>query len=45
VPLDISRPMAGGYFTKDAIRPGEAIVTSAAGLLLARQTNPGSEAE
>jgi hypothetical protein len=45
VPLDISRPMADGYFTKDAIRPGEAIVTSAAGLLLARQTNPGSEAD
>jgi hypothetical protein len=45
VPLDINRPMAEGYFTKDAIRPGDAIVTSAAGLLLARQTNPSSEAE
>jgi len=31
--------------TKDAVRPGDAIVTSAAGLLLARQTNPSSEAE
>jgi hypothetical protein len=45
VPLDISRPMADGYFDKGAIKPGDAIVTSAAGLLLARQTNPGSEAE
>ncbi|MGC1523680.1 MAG: hypothetical protein WA803_19220, partial [Steroidobacteraceae bacterium] len=45
VPLDISRPMADGYFAKDAIKPGDAVVTSAAGLLLARQTNPGAEAE
>ncbi len=45
VPLDITRPMADGYFTKDAVRPGDAIVTSAAGLLLARQSNPASEAE
>jgi hypothetical protein len=43
--LDISRPMADGYFVKDAIKPGDMIVTSAAGLLLARQANPGSEAE
>ncbi len=45
VPLDIDRPMADGYFTAGAIKPGDAIVVSAAGLLLARQTNPGSEAE
>jgi hypothetical protein len=44
-PLDISRPMADGYFVKDAIKPGDPIVTSAAGLLLSRQTNPSSEAE
>jgi hypothetical protein len=44
-PLDISRPMADGYFVKNAIKTGDLIVTSAAGLLLARQTNPGSEAE
>jgi len=44
-PLDISRPMADGYFVKDGIKPGDPIVTSAAGLLLARQTNPSSEAE
>ena len=44
-PLDISRPMADGYFVKDAIKPGDLIVTTAAGLLLARQANPSSEAE
>jgi len=44
-PLDISRPMADGYFVKDGIKPGDPIVTSAAGLLLARQVNPSSEAE
>jgi hypothetical protein len=43
--LDISRPMADGYFVKDAIKPGDLIVTAAAGLLLARQANPSSEAE
>jgi hypothetical protein len=44
-PLDIGRPMADGYFVKDAIKPGDLIVTTAAGLLLARQANPSSEAE
>jgi hypothetical protein len=44
-PLDISQPMADGYFVRDGIKPGDLIVTSAAGLLLARQTNPSSEAE
>jgi hypothetical protein len=44
LPLDISRPMADGYFIA-GIKPGEQIVTSAAGLLLARQINPSSEAE
>jgi hypothetical protein len=44
-PLDISRPMADGYFVRNTIKPGDPIVTSSAGLLLARQSNPGSEAE
>ena len=44
-PIDISQPMADGYFVKDGIKPGDPIVTSAAGLLLARQTNPSTEAE
>jgi hypothetical protein len=44
VPLDISRPMADGYFVT-GIKPGEQIVTLGGGLLLARQINPSSEAE
>ena len=44
LPLDISRPMADGYFVA-GIKPGEQMVTSAAALLLARQVNPSSEAE
>jgi hypothetical protein len=43
--LDISQPMADGYFVRDGIKPGELIVTLGQGLLLARQTNPSSEAE
>lgn len=44
VPLDLSRPMADGYFA-GTVKPDERIVTSGGGLLLARQTNPSSEAE
>jgi hypothetical protein len=43
--VDLGRPMADGYFLAGSIKPGDAIVTSGAGLLLARQTNPSSEAE
>jgi hypothetical protein len=43
--LDISRPMADGYFVNDSIKPGDLIVTLGQGLLLARQTNPSTEAE
>jgi hypothetical protein len=43
--LDISKPMADGYFVKDSIKPGDLIVTLGQGLLLARQTNPSTEAE
>ena len=43
--LDTSRPLDDGYFVKDAIKPGAAIVISGAGLLLARETNPSTEAE
>ena len=45
VAVDIGRSMADGYFLADSIKPGDAIVTSGAGLLLARQTNPSSDAE
>ena len=44
-PMDISRPMADGYFVQGAIKRGDLIVTSAAGLLLAREINPSTEAE
>ena len=44
-PMDISRPMADGYFVQGAVKSGDLIVTSAAGLLLAREINPSTEAE
>lgn len=43
-PITVDRPLAQGYFVPaDRIAPGTEIVTEAAGLLLARQTNPSSE--
>ena len=47
VPIDISKPLPGGYFQPSggAITPGQAIVTAGAGLLLARETNPSTEPE
>lgn len=43
-PITVDRPMAQGYFVPaDRVAPGAEIVTAAAGLLLARQTNPSSE--
>jgi len=44
-PMDISRPMADGYFVQGTVKSGDLIVTSAAGLLLAREINPSTEAE
>jgi len=43
--IDPSRPTAEGYFVKQGISPGDRIVTTAAGQLLARETNPSTEAE
>ncbi len=44
-PISVDRPLAQGYFVPaDRVAPGAEIVTTAAGLLLARQTNPSSEA-
>ena len=43
--MDISRPMADGYFVQGGVKGGDLIVTSAAGLLLAREINPSTEAE
>jgi hypothetical protein len=45
IPIDASRPIPGGYFVKEEIAAGESVVKAAAGLLLARETNPSSEAE
>jgi hypothetical protein len=44
-PLDISRPTSDGYFVTAGIHPGDPVVAAAAGMLLARETNPGREAE
>jgi len=43
--FDPGRPTADGYFVKEGIEPGAKIVTRAAGLLLARETNPSKEPE
>jgi len=43
--IDTSMPTDAGYFVKAGIAPGAQIVTAAAGLLLARETNPSSEAD
>jgi hypothetical protein len=44
--IDIGKPLGDGYFVADGagIRAGQKIVTSGAGLLLARETNPSTEA-
>ena len=43
-PIETNRPLADGYFASSGISPGDQVVTSAAGLLLARQMNPSTEA-
>ena len=45
VAIDASRPVDGGYFVKGGVAAADRIVTAAAGLLLARETNPSTEAE
>ena len=44
IPVDVDRPQAGGYFVHDGIGPGDLVVTSGAGLLLARDTGPAPDA-
>jgi hypothetical protein len=39
VRIDIGRPLAEGYFVPEILAAGDAVVTSGAGLLLARQMN------
>jgi hypothetical protein len=43
--IDPSRPTEEGYFVKEGISSGDKIVVSAAGQLLARETNPSTEPE
>jgi len=45
VPVDTSLPGEGGYLVTTGLAAGERIVTAAAGLLLAREINPSTEAE
>jgi hypothetical protein len=42
--IDISRPLDDGYFV-NTVKPGDKVVTDGAGLLLAREINPSTEAE
>jgi hypothetical protein len=43
--IDTSRPMDGGYFVTQGIKPGQDVVTSGAGMLYAHEVNPSTEAE
>ena len=43
--IDPGMPTDSGYFVKAGIAPGAKIVTASAGLLLARETNPSTEAD
>jgi hypothetical protein len=45
VEVDTSRPLPEGYHVTEHVAAGDSIVTTAAGLLLARETNPSAEAE
>jgi hypothetical protein len=47
VGIDPAKAMTGGYFLPQdsGIRPGQAMVVQGAGLLLARELNPSTEAE
>jgi len=43
--IDPGMPTDDGYFVQEGIAPGAQVVTSSAGLLLARETHPSSEAD
>jgi len=43
--IDPGMPTDDGYFVKEGVAAGAQVVTSSAGLLLARETNPGTEAD
>jgi hypothetical protein len=44
-PIDLMRPIPGGYFVSSGIEPGQTVVTAGTGLLLAWQINPSTEPE
>lgn len=44
-PIDTGKPMEDGYFIEGGIAVNDAVVTTGAGLLLAREINPSTEAE
>ena len=44
VAVDTAKPMGNGYFLAGGVKPGQKVVTSGAGLLLARELNPSTEA-
>jgi hypothetical protein len=43
--IDTARPVPEGYFLTEGVASGDKVVTKAAGQLLARETNSGSEPE
>jgi hypothetical protein len=43
--IDPGMPTDDGYFVKEVIGPGAQVVTTSAGVLLARETNPGTAAD
>jgi len=43
--VDPGMPTDEGYFVKEGIEPGTQVVTTSAGLLLARETNPSTAAD
>jgi hypothetical protein len=45
VAIDTGRPLGEGYFVADGIAPGQEVVTSGAGSLLARELNASTEPE
>jgi multidrug efflux pump subunit AcrA (membrane-fusion protein) len=45
VRIDTARPVGDGYFIGEGVAKGQPVVTDGAGLLLARETNPGTDAE
>lgn len=45
IPVDVGRPVAGGYFVGAGIKPGDPVVTAGAGLLLARGTNAPADTD